>query len=51
VVIPYLFGLAAVPADFGPVASITEDDGGVLIADESGREAFAACDVSFVTNP
>jgi hypothetical protein len=51
VVVPYLFGLAAVPRGFGPVASISEDDGGVLIADVSGREVFAPCDVSFVTNP
>jgi hypothetical protein len=51
VVIPYLFGLAAAPAEFGAVTSIDEDDGGVLITDADGNDVFAACDVSFVTNP
>ncbi|MBN9021846.1 MAG: hypothetical protein J0H08_07095, partial [Rhizobiales bacterium] len=51
VTIPYVFGVAPVPAGFGRVASIGEEDGGILITDENGREVFAAVDVSFVTNP
>ena len=51
VVIPYMFGLAAAPAGFGAVTRIEEEDGGVIIADADGHEVFAACDVSFVTNP
>lgn len=51
VTIPYMFGLAAAPAGFGAVARIEEEDGGIVISDEAGREVFAACDVSFVTNP
>lgn len=51
VVVPYMFGLAATPPGFGVVARIDEEDGGVILADVEGHEAFAACDVSFVTNP
>lgn len=51
VTIPYMFGLVAVPAGFGAVATIVEEDGGILIIDEAGTEVFAPCDVSFVTNP
>ena len=36
---------------FGAVTRIEEEDGGVIIADADGHEVFAACDVSFVTNP
>ena len=51
VVIPYMFGLVATPPGFSAVARIDEEDGGVIIADADGHEVFAACDVSFVTNP
>jgi len=51
VTIPYVFGVAAIPDGFGAVADIVEEDGGILLRDASGREVFAACDVSFVTNP
>jgi len=51
VAIPYMFGVAAIPHDFGPVARIEEEDGGILLSDAAGNETFAACDVSFVTNP
>ena len=51
VAVPYMFGLAAVPNGFGAVARIEEEDGGVILTDGGGREVFAACDVSFVTNP
>ena len=51
VAIPYVFGLAATPAGFGAVARVDEDDGGILLVDGNGREAFAAVDLSFVTDP
>jgi hypothetical protein len=51
VVIPYMFGLVATPPGFSAVARIEEEDGGVILSDAEGREAFAACDVSFVTCP
>ena len=47
--IPYVFGLAAVEVDFGPVAAVREDDGGIVLGDAQGHEVFAPCDVSFVT--
>lgn len=46
-----MFGVAAIPDGFGAVADIGEEDGGILIRDAAGREVFAACDVSFITNP
>ena len=49
--IPYVFGVAATPAGFDAVVRIEEEDGGILLLDRNGREAFAALDVSFVTNP
>jgi hypothetical protein len=51
VAIPYVFGVAATPAGFGAVARVDEEDGGILLVDGNGREAFAAVDMSFVTNP
>jgi hypothetical protein len=51
VTIPYIFGVAAIPEGFGAVVDIVEEDGGILLRDAAGHEVFAACDVSFVTNP
>lgn len=51
VTIPYIFGVAAIPEGFGAVVAVDEEDGGILLRDAAGREVFAACDVSFVTNP
>ncbi len=51
VTIPYMFGVADIPDGFGAVADIVEEDGGILLRDAAGREVYAACDVSFVTNP
>jgi len=47
--IPYVLGLAAVESDFGPVATVREDDGGIVLGDARGHEVFVPCDVSFVT--
>ncbi len=47
--ISYAFGVAGVPTSFGRVVDIRAVEGGVLIIDDRGSEAFAACDLSFVT--
>lgn len=49
VAIRYAFGLAPAPAGFGAVAEIRPAEGGVVLADAGGREAFAAIDLSHVT--
>lgn len=51
VTISYAFGLAPAPPGFGAVADIRPAAAGIVLADGAGREAFAACDLSFVTNP
>jgi hypothetical protein len=48
--IPYAFGLAPAPRDFGAVTDIRPAEGGVTIADGAGRETFAACDLDFVAS-
>jgi hypothetical protein len=48
--IPYLFGVAAVPADFGAVATIRPAPGGVTLADAAGHSGFAALDLSHITH-
>ena len=50
VAISYAFGVAPVPSDFGAVAEIRAADNGVVLADRHGNEAFAACDLAFVTD-
>jgi hypothetical protein len=46
--VSYVFGLAATPPGFGTVADIRRVPGGVTLVDIGGREAFAACDPSYV---
>lgn len=48
-VVSYMFGLAAIPPDFGAVADIVGSEGGVRLIDTNASEVFAACDPSFVT--
>jgi hypothetical protein len=49
VTIPYLFGLAPVDQRFDQVTDIRAVDDGVVLVDRRGLEAFAACDVNFIT--
>lgn len=46
--IPYLFGVAQVPSSFGKVKSITEADGGILIADYKGNTVFTKVNINFI---
>ncbi len=46
--VSYMFGLAATPPGFGAVADVRRVAGGVTLVDSEGREAFAACDPSYV---
>lgn len=48
-VVSYMFGLAAVPSDFGAVRDIVGAAGGVTLIDTNGRTVFAACDLNFIT--
>jgi len=47
-VINYIFGVAALPAGFDHVASITPDEEGVTLKSRNGKTARAAVDVSFL---
>lgn len=48
-VVSYMFGLAAVPANFGAVRDIVAAAGGVTLVDINGVMVFAACDLGFIT--
>jgi hypothetical protein len=47
-VVSYMFGLAAVPPNFGAVRDIVGAAGGVTLVDINGLTVFAACDPSFI---
>jgi len=49
IVINYVFGVAPVPAGFGPVTDIRPDPGGVAITDSQGTRLHASVDRSFLT--
>lgn len=48
-VVSYLFGLAAIPREFGPVETVAAAQGGVTLTGASGHAVFAPCDPAFVT--
>ncbi|MFI0847017.1 hypothetical protein [Mesorhizobium sp. IMUNJ 23232] len=47
-VVSYMFGLAAVPPNFGAVREIVSVPGGVTLVDINGLMVFAACDPGFI---
>ena len=47
--ISYAFGLAPVPSGFGAVATIVPAEHSIRLIDGAGRQAVAACDLSFIT--
>jgi hypothetical protein len=49
-VIRYIFGLTAIPADFTYVKNITESATGIIIEDVSGIKAEVKVDLNFITN-
>ncbi len=47
--VAYLFGMAAVPAGFGPVSDVRAGEGGVTLAGTGGAEVRVPCDLSFLS--
>ena len=48
-VIPYAFGLAAAPRDFGAVIDVHAEHDGIVLIDKAGHSVSAAVDLSFLS--